>query len=78
MHMSQDHRQSPLKALLNTFGACHKTHSMVTRYGSQDTEDISDTQDSTPLDLAPEDHPVLEETMIHLMDIVKKLTPATP
>ena len=60
MHMSHDHRQSPLKALLNTFGMCHKTHGMVTRYGSQDTKDIPDTQDPTPLDLAPQDDPVLE------------------
>ena len=37
-----------------------KTHGMATRYGSQDTEDITDTQDSTPLDPAPEDHPVPE------------------
>ena len=33
---------------------------MVKRYGSKDTEDIPDTQDSTPLDLLPQDHPVLE------------------
>ena len=58
--MFQDHRQSPLEALLNTFGTCHKTHSMATRYGSQDTEDIPDTQDSDPLDLVPQDHPVPE------------------
>ena len=37
-----------------------KMHSMVTRYGNQDTEDIPNTQDSTPLDLVPQDHPVLE------------------
>ena len=36
------------------------THSMVSRYGIQDTEDIPITQDSTPLDLAPQDHPMLE------------------
>ena len=34
---------------------------MVTRYGSQNTEDVADTQDSTHLDLMPQDHPVLEE-----------------
>ena len=34
---------------------------MVTRYGNQDTEDIPDTQESTPLDLMPQDHPVLDE-----------------
>ena len=33
---------------------------MVTRYGSQDTEDIPDTEDPTPLDLMPQDHPVPE------------------
>ena len=33
---------------------------MLTRYGSQDTKDIPDTQDSTPLDLMPLDHPVVE------------------
>ena len=56
--MSQDHGQSPLKALLKTFGMHHKTHSIATRYGSQDTEDIPDTQD--PLDIKPQDHPVAE------------------
>ena len=60
MHKSHDCRQSPLKALLNTFGMSHKTHGMVTRYGSQDTKDIPDTQDSTPLYLPLQDHPVLE------------------
>ena len=33
---------------------------MMTRYGSQDPEDIPDTQDSIPLDLTLQDHPVLE------------------
>ena len=37
------------------------THGMATRYGGQDTEDIPDTQNSTPLELAPQDHPMLEE-----------------
>ena len=36
--------------LLNTYEMCHKTHGMVTRYGSQDTEGIPDTQDSTPFE----------------------------
>ena len=58
--MFQDHRQSPLKALLNTFGMYRKTHSMVTRYGSHDTENIPPTQDSPPLDLAPEEHHMLK------------------
>ena len=53
-------QKSPLKALPNIFGMCHKIHGMVTRYGSKDTEDILDTQDSTPFDLAPQDHPVPE------------------
>ena len=34
---------------------------MATRYGSHDTENIPDTQDSTPLDLMPQDHFVPEE-----------------
>ena len=29
---------------------------MVTRYGSQDTEDVPDTQDSTPLDSMLQEH----------------------
>ena len=60
MHISSDHRQSLMKSLLHTFAMHHKTHCMVTRYGSQDKEDIADTQDSTPSDLVPQDHPVLE------------------
>ena len=60
MHMSQDCRQSPLKALLNTFGTYYKTQGMVTRYGSHDTEDIPDTKDSIPLDLILQDDPVPE------------------
>ena len=60
MHMSQDHRQSPLKALLNIFGMHCKTQGMVTRYGNQDAEDVLDAQDSTPLHLTPQDHPMLE------------------
>ena len=39
---------------------CCKTHGMATRYGSQDTEDIPDTQNPTLLNLMPQDHPVLE------------------
>ena len=35
---------------------CCKTHGMVTRYRSQDKEDIVDT----PLNLMPQDHPVPE------------------
>ena len=59
--MYQDCRQSPLKALLNTFGMCQKTHIMATRYGSHGTEDVPATQDSAPLDLAPTEHPMHEE-----------------
>ena len=59
--MSLDHRQLPLKALLNTFGIYHKTHSMGIRYRSHDTENIPATQDSPSLDLTPLEHPVLEE-----------------
>ena len=63
MHTSHDCRQSPLKALLNTFGMCHKTCGMVTRYRSQDTKDVPDSWYS----------------MIRPMNIVKKkLTLATP
>ena len=42
------------------FGIHLKTHKMVTRYGNQDAEDIPDAQDSTPLHLTPQDHPMLE------------------
>ena len=56
--MSGDCRQSLLEVLLNTFGTCHKTYGMVTRYGSHDTEDVPDTQCSPPLDLVPQDHPM--------------------
>ena len=38
----------------------HKTHHMATRCGSKDTEDVADNQDSTLLDLMPQDHPVPE------------------
>ena len=57
---------------------------MVIRYGSQDTEDIPNTQDSTSLDLMPQDHPVLEgdndssneyceetDTHCHLADLLQ-------
>ena len=33
----------------------------MTRYGSQDTEDIPGSKDSTLLDCMPWDHPVLKE-----------------
>ena len=33
---------------------------MVSRYGSQATEDVPDIQDTTPWDLMPQDYPVLE------------------
>ena len=58
--MSCECRQSPLKTPLNTFRTCHKTHSMVIRYGSLDTEGIPNTQDPTPLDLTLQGHPVPE------------------
>ena len=47
-------------------------------YGSQDTEDVSDTQDVKPLDVMPQDHHVPEGDKIHQMNIVKKLTLPTP
>ena len=34
---------------------------MVTRYGNQDTDDVPDAKDSTPLHLMPQDHPMLED-----------------
>ena len=49
-----------LKALLNTFRTCHKTHGILTRYGSHDTKDVSATQDSPPQNLAPEEQPMPE------------------
>ena len=33
---------------------------MVTRYGSPDTENIPTTKDSSPLNLVPQEHPMLE------------------
>ena len=39
---------------------CHKTHTMTTRYGNNDMEDIPATQDSTPLDIAPLEHTMPE------------------
>ena len=58
--LSQDHMQSPLKALLNTFWMHYKTYTMATRYRSNDREDISANQDSPPLYLAPPEHPMPE------------------
>ena len=34
----------------------YKTHTMTSRYGSHDMENVSATQDSAPLDLAPPEH----------------------
>ena len=48
--------ESPLKALLNTLGTCHKTHTMTTRYVNHDAEGVPAPQDSAPLVLAPPDH----------------------
>ena len=48
------------KGSVKTFGTHHKTFCMVTIYGSQDTEDDTDTKDLTPMDLTSQDHPVLE------------------
>ena len=53
--MSWDCRQSPLKTLLNTLGAHHKTH-IMTRYENHNMEDVPVPQDSAPPDLAPPDH----------------------
>ena len=57
---------------------CCKTHGMVTGYGSQDTEDVPDTQDLIPLDLMPQDHPVPEGDNDSSEEYLKKLTLATP
>ena len=54
--MLGDCRQSPLKTLPNTFGMGHKTHTMTTRYGSHDMEDVPASQDAAPLDHVPPDH----------------------
>ena len=35
-------------------------HDMTTGYRNQDTENVPDTQYSTPMDLTPQDHPMLE------------------
>ena len=59
-HMLWDWGEAALKAVLNTFGMHHMTHSMATRYGSHETEDSPATQDSSPLDLMPQDHPMPE------------------
>ena len=58
MHMSQDCRHAPLMTLLKTLGMHHKTHTMMTRYGNHDTEDIPAPQDSAILDLRPPDHTI--------------------
>ena len=58
--MSQDDRQSPLKALLDIFGTCHKTHTMTTRFESHGTEDVPATQDSALLYLVPSEHTMLK------------------
>ena len=47
--MSHDHRESPMKALLNTLGMPHEMHTMPTGYRNHDTEDCPAPQDSTPL-----------------------------
>ena len=60
MYMSWDHRQSLLKALLNTYGMCCKTHGMVIRYRSPEKENIITTKDSFPLNLVPQEHPTTE------------------
>ena len=74
MHMFWDCRQSPLKALLNMFGMCHKTHGMSTRYRYQDTGDIPDTPDSTPWISCHMTTLCQWETMIHPINRVKELT----
>ena len=78
MHIFWDHRQSSLKSLLNTFGMCDKTHGMMNRYGSHDTEDIPATQVSASLDLVPQDHPILERDNDTSGEYCEKLTLATP
>ena len=59
MHMSQDHRQSPLKALLkHLWNALQDT--MAARYGSHDTEEVPATQAIALLDIMPPEHPMPE------------------
>ena len=49
------------------------------RYGNQDTEDVLDVQDSTPLHLEPQETTLCWiETTIHLMNIVRRLTLTAP
>ena len=43
MHMSQDCRQSTLKALLNNLEMHQEIHTMTTRYENHDTEDTLDS-----------------------------------
>ena len=51
---------------------------MVTRYRSQDTEDVTDTQDSTPLDIVPQDHHVPEGDNDSPDEYCEELNTATP
>ena len=79
MHMSQDHRQSLLlKPLLNTFGTCCKTHTIATRYESNDIEDVPATQISAALDLAPLKHPMPDRDNESSDEYCEKWTLATP
>ena len=63
----------------------HKTHGMVTRYWSHDTEDVPAIQDSPPLDVVLPWHPMPEEdnelsdeycketdTCCHLAELLEK------
>ena len=75
--MFPDHRQSPLKALLNTFGTCHKTHTMTTRYENHDPKDIPPPKTQLPWILCHRNTLCERETVNHLMNTVKKLTLAT-
>ena len=58
--MSSEYRRSPLKALLNTYGTPHKTQCIATRCKSPDIENIPTTEDSSPLDLVPQEFPMPE------------------
>ena len=64
----------PLKALLNTFGICHKTHTMTTRYENHDTEDFPASRDTDTLDLVHQTTLYLNEKVNHQMNTVRNLT----
>ena len=77
-YMLHDHRQSSLKALLNTFGTHYKTHTMTTGYRNHDTEDVPAPKDSAPWTFCHQTTLCLNKTVNHLSNTVRKLTPTIP